>query len=113
MGKGNNVWFMYSFASARNDGSENVPQIIMTVGAMGGHMGKPGNCVALSYTASSGNIGSSLVRGGGSGLDTGLSNDVDGMIRWSSGLGCCAHRQVPLSTATITAAESPRARIDL
>lgn len=80
MGKGNNVWFMYSFASARNDGSENVPQIIMTVGAMGGHMGKPGNCVALSYTASSGNIGSSLVRGGGSGLDTGLSNDVDGMI---------------------------------
>ncbi|MDQ9766686.1 hypothetical protein RFZ33_06285, partial [Acinetobacter baumannii] len=27
-----------------------------------------------------GNIGSSLVRGGGSGLDTGLSNDVDGMI---------------------------------
>jgi len=81
MGKKNNVWFMYSFAAARNNGSENIPQIVLTIGAMGGHMGKPGNCTALSYTQNSGNSGgSNLVRGGGAGFSTGLSNGVDGII---------------------------------
>ena len=81
MGKKNNVWFMYSFASARNDGSENIPQIVLTIGAMGGHMGKPGNCTALSYTHNSGNSGgSNLVRGGGTGTSTGLTNGVDGIV---------------------------------
>ncbi len=79
-GKKNNVWFLHSFAAARNDGAENLPQIVMTIGAMGGHMGKPGNCTALSYTHNSANGGDPLVKGGGSGLPYKADNGVDGII---------------------------------
>lgn len=80
LGKQNNVWFMYSFASARNNGAENLPQLVLTVGAMGGHMGKPGNCTALSFMQDSGTGGPRLVKRGGKGFATGLSNPVDGVI---------------------------------
>ena len=78
--KTNNVWFLHSFAAARNDGAENLPQMIMTIGCMGGHMGKPGNCVALSYTQNSANGGDTLVKAGGSGLPYKADNGVDGII---------------------------------
>ncbi len=80
LGKKNNVWILHSFALARNDGAENIPQIVMTVSAMGGHMGKPGNCSALSYTHNSANGGDPLVKGGGTGLRGTPDNGVPGII---------------------------------
>lgn len=80
LGKTHNVWLMHSFAAARNDGAENLPQIFMTIGAMGGHYGKPGNCTALSYTTASGNGGPALVKAGGKGLPDIPANTVEGVI---------------------------------
>lgn len=42
----NNVSFHANSAPARCKGSENYPQMLMTLAAMGGHFGKPGNCAA-------------------------------------------------------------------
>ena len=80
LGKKNNVWLLHSFAFARNDGAENIPQIVMTIGAMGGHCGKPGNCMALSYTHNSANGGDPLVKAGGTGLPGTPDNGVPGII---------------------------------
>ena len=79
VGMKNNVWMLHNFAAARCNGAENLPQIFMTVGCMGGHMGKPGNCVANNYHANAGNGGPSLVRGGGTGMP-GLENPIDAVI---------------------------------
>ena len=93
LGKKNNVWFIYSFASSRNAGAENLPQLVMTIGAMGGHMGKEGNCTTLSYTANSANQGSSLVRAGSSGapwlfentaFETGEAGIIPGPKAWEA-----------------------------
>ena len=80
LGKKNNVWILHSFAMARNDGAENIPQIVMTLGAMGGHYGKPGNCTAASYTKNSANGGPRLVRAGKTGLPEPPDNPVPGII---------------------------------
>ncbi len=79
LGKTHNVWLLHNFAAARNNGAENLPQIFMTVGAMGGHMGKPGNCTANNYHANAGNGGPRLVSGGGAGLPS-VDNPIDGVI---------------------------------
>lgn len=42
----NNVSFHSNSAPARCKGSENYPQMLMTIAAMGGHFGKPGNSCA-------------------------------------------------------------------
>ena len=42
----NNVSFHSTAAPARCKGSENYPQMLMTIAAMGGHLGKPGNSCA-------------------------------------------------------------------
>ncbi|MBR5473835.1 MAG: molybdopterin-dependent oxidoreductase [Lachnospiraceae bacterium] len=79
LGKKNNVWMLHNYAAARNNGAENLPQLFMTVGAMGGHMGKAGNCCTNNYHANAGNGGKSLVLGGGTGLP-GLANEIQGVI---------------------------------
>ena len=43
MGKDHKVGFLVSAASARINNTDNLPQLVMTVGAMGGHMGKSGH----------------------------------------------------------------------
>ncbi len=43
LGCGNNVAIHSCAAPARNKGSENFPQMLLTIAAMGGHFGKPGN----------------------------------------------------------------------
>ena len=45
LGRSNNVMVLSNCAAARNRGAENLPQIQMTIGAMGGHYGKSGNVV--------------------------------------------------------------------
>lgn len=46
VGKDNNVSIHACGAPARNTGAENFPQLLMTIGAMGGHFGRPGNACA-------------------------------------------------------------------
>lgn len=79
LGKTHNVWMMHNYAAARNTGAENLPQLFFTVGLMGGHLGKPGNCIANNYHANCGNGGGRLVKAGSSGLPT-IDNAVDGVI---------------------------------
>ena len=79
LGKKNNVWLLHNFAMARCNGAENLPQMFMTVGAMGGHMGKKGNCTANNYHANAGNGGPALVSAGSTGFPS-LENKVPGTI---------------------------------
>ncbi|WP_302718509.1 molybdopterin-dependent oxidoreductase [uncultured Senegalimassilia sp.] len=79
IGMKNNVWMLHNFAAARCNGAENVPQLFMTLGAMGGHFGKPGNCTANNYHANAGNGGPALVKSGKSGYPS-LKNEIDGVI---------------------------------
>lgn len=79
VGKSHNVWMLHNFAAARCNGAENLPQLFMTVGAMGGHMGKKGNCCANNYHANAGNGGPALVKAGSSGLPS-QTNEVTDVI---------------------------------
>ena len=79
IGKEHDVWMLHNFAAARCNGSENVPQLFMTLSAMGGHYGKPGNCSASNYHANAGNGGPALVKAGSSGLPS-LKNPIEGVI---------------------------------
>ncbi len=55
LGKDKKVAMLHSYAAARNNGAENVPQLFMTLGAMGGHFGKPGHCCGSAYHRNAGN----------------------------------------------------------
>lgn len=46
MGKNNAVSWLVGYAPSRCNGAENLPQIMETVGCMGGHHGKPGHSCA-------------------------------------------------------------------
>lgn len=60
------VEMFHGYGPARCAGAENFPQMFMTLGAMGGHMGKPGHCVAAGYKSQMNN-GLTLVNPGGDG----------------------------------------------
>lgn len=64
MGKDHKVGFLVSTASARINNTDNLPQLVMTVGAMGGHMGKSGHATGSAYHANCGNAGPVLVKAG-------------------------------------------------
>lgn len=64
IGKNNPVVLMNTYAPARNRGAENYPQLAMTIGMMGGHLGKSGHATGLSYHRAAGNVGPSLVNVG-------------------------------------------------
>ncbi|MFA5536361.1 MAG: molybdopterin-dependent oxidoreductase, partial [Bacillota bacterium] len=90
MRKDNKVAILHSFAPARNKNAENFPQIFMTIGAMGGHMGKPGHATGSTYHAMAGNGGPSLVTSGQGGLPANVSNPlgeyVTAPVLWKSAL---------------------------
>ncbi|MDR0514164.1 MAG: molybdopterin-dependent oxidoreductase [Coriobacteriaceae bacterium] len=71
MAKENNVMLLHSYAAARCNGAENLPQLFMTIGAMGGHMGRSGNATGCTYYYESANSGPRLVR---------MSYPVDGYV---------------------------------
>ena len=48
-GKDNAVSWLMGYAPSRCNGAENLPQIMETVGCMGGHKGKPGHSCAPQY----------------------------------------------------------------
>ncbi|MFA5536531.1 MAG: molybdopterin-dependent oxidoreductase [Bacillota bacterium] len=74
--KGRKTCFMNGWAPARNRNADNLPQLIYTLGAMGGHIGKSGHSAGLCCTRIAFNGGPPLVRGGGAGLP-GAANPVD------------------------------------
>jgi anaerobic dimethyl sulfoxide reductase subunit A len=61
LGKGNKVGLLHSFASARCNNAESLPQILYTVGAMGGHFSGEGNSVGSAYHTQAGNNGFPLI----------------------------------------------------
>lgn len=87
IGKKNKVAILHSFAAARNKGAEDFPQMLMTIGAMGGHMGKSGHSCGSAFHSTAGAGGPSLVTVGGSGLDIAfgeLNYQVPDPERWKA-----------------------------
>lgn len=78
-GKNKKVAFLCGMASARTRNADNLPQMIMTIGAMTGHMGKSGHMTGSTMHATSGNGGPALVKAGSDGLP-GINNPVDDSI---------------------------------
>lgn len=87
LGKTNRVMLLHSFSFARCHGAEDVPQLFMTLGAMGGHFGKSGHACGSTYHAGAANGGPALVAAGTSGLEP-IKTDVDdrilGPLLWES-----------------------------
>jgi len=62
------VALLWGMAPSRSNDAEDFPQIIMTVGAMGGHMGKPGHATGSAAHNASGNNGARLAVAGSQGV---------------------------------------------
>ena len=67
VGRDHKVMLMHNYALARCLGAENVPQLFMTMGAMGGHFGKSGHACGGAYKTYAGEGGPVLVAPGGTG----------------------------------------------
>lgn len=87
LGKNNKVMMLHSFSFARCHDAEDVPQLFMTLGAMGGHFGKSGHACGSTYHSGAANGGPALVVAGKSGLEP-IATDVDdrilGPVLWKS-----------------------------
>ena len=59
---------MHNYALARCASADNIPQLFMTMGAMGGHMGKSGHACGGAYKTYAGAGGPALVKFGETGL---------------------------------------------
>ncbi|MDE8702477.1 molybdopterin-dependent oxidoreductase [Adlercreutzia equolifaciens] len=75
IGKDHAVMLMHNYALARCASADNVPQLFMTMGAMGGHMGKSGHACGGAYKTYAGAGGPELVSFGDTGLP-GTSNPL-------------------------------------
>ena len=67
LGKDNNVAILSSWASARTYDTDQLPQTAICLAAMGGHIGKSGNCVGPTAWNHTNNFGPRLVKAGSSG----------------------------------------------
>ena len=70
MGKQNKVALLHSFAAARCNNAESLPQLFYAVGAMGAHLAGEGNTVGAVYHTQGANHGASLVSVGYNGNRT-------------------------------------------
>ena len=68
MGKDKKCAILTAWASARTHNSDNLPQMIMTIGAMGGHFGKEGHTCGVSCHYFAFNDGPNIVSPGSNGL---------------------------------------------
>ena len=62
------VALMCGWAPARTHNSDGFPQVLSTIGAMTGHMGKPGHMTGVNCHSAAGNGGPALVSPGSSGV---------------------------------------------
>lgn len=76
MNKNKKVAIIFGWASARTQNADSLPHIIMTIGAMTGHMGKSGHMCGVSCHTGSSNGGPGLVSAGKDGLPS-VKNPVD------------------------------------
>lgn len=84
LGCKNNCYISSNGAPARNKGAENYPQALMTVAAMGGHFGKPGNACGDDQFYSAFNRGPALAKGAYSRLPFRMNislNPVDDVLK--------------------------------
>ena len=79
--RGNNVMNLHSYAAARYNGSEYFPQLFLTIGCMGGHLGRPGNATGGIFSFSAGNSGEPIVQCGAP------LPDLDAMTTGNSAIG--------------------------
>lgn len=87
LSKQNKVMTLHSFSHARNHNAEDVPQLFMTLGAMGGHFGKSGHACGSTYHAQAANGGPSLVSAGENGLEAikvSVDDRILGPVLWQS-----------------------------
>ena len=70
MGKNTKLALLTGWIAGRAYNSDYVPQLFMTLGIMGGHLGKSGHCTGVSTWNHAGNFGPALVRAGGGGMTT-------------------------------------------
>ena len=87
IGKDKKAMLLHNYALARCASADNVPQIIMTVGAMGGHMGKSGHAVGGAYKTFAGNCGATLAFPGEDGLPkikNPISEYISAPLLWQS-----------------------------
>jgi anaerobic dimethyl sulfoxide reductase subunit A len=68
LGKDNKVALLAATAAARTQSSDSLPQVFITVGAMGGHFGKSGHMCGANYHSNAFTGGPSLVSAGSAGL---------------------------------------------
>ena len=85
--KDHKVMLHHSYPSGRCNGAENLPQLFMTIGAMGGHMGKSGHATGSMYNYEAANGGPRLIRVGR--IPSGyvanpLDDIVSGPVQWKS-----------------------------
>lgn len=64
LGKQNKTMLLHNYGMVRCNGAEMIPQMLMALGAMGGHMGKSGHATGGNYHANCGNYGPKLVTAG-------------------------------------------------
>ena len=68
MGKDNKVAIIMAWASARTHNADTLPQVVMTLGAMGGHFGKSGHMCGISAHSRAFSGGTYLIGAGSAGL---------------------------------------------
>jgi anaerobic dimethyl sulfoxide reductase subunit A len=107
MRKDKAVSILHSYAHARNRNAEDIPQLYMTIGCMGGHFGKPGHSCGAMYASDAGNSGPRLVKNGGAGLPAAPTNASDlrlnGPTMWKSVLEGKANNNADYYAAKYTA----------
>ncbi|MEG0086144.1 MAG: molybdopterin-dependent oxidoreductase [Niameybacter sp.] len=72
LGKDNKVSMLTGWSPARTYNSESLPQLFMTVAAMGGHYGKSGHTAGVSCWNYTANMGPSLIYPGSAGAPAGI-----------------------------------------
>jgi len=76
IGKDTKAAIVGSYAAARNTHVDNWPQMLMTLGAMGGHFGKSGHMCGLTTNARAYNGGGGLFSAGKTGLES-IANPIN------------------------------------
>lgn len=85
--KQKNVMYLHSYPAGRCDGAEDLPQLFLTLGLMGGHVGKPGNATGAVYHCHAGDCGPQVNSVAvAAGYGSGASYTYDGEIIMSSNL---------------------------
>jgi len=92
LGKDNKVALLSSWATARNYNTEQLPQLAICLGAMGGHIGKSGHCTGPTAWNHTNNFGPRLIRVGSAGDvggagGTGAATSVSETQLWDACMG--------------------------